>query len=116
MDIAAKTFQALNRAHERVRFADLMKHIRGVAFFGTPHRGADLARWGSIFANMLKAASFGSSTNTNLSRDLESCSERLRQISRSFVERGKELAILSFYETDKLDFLNCRVSERWMHL
>jgi hypothetical protein len=81
-----------------------------VAFFGTPHCGSDLARWGSVFANILRSASFGISTNARLVKDLQSNSDVLRHISKSFAERGKGLEIVSFYETDRLDFLNCTVS------
>lgn len=63
-----------------------------------------------MFANILEAASFGTSTNARLSKGLKSHSETLCQISKSFVERGKELVIFSFYETDKWNNLNCRVS------
>jgi hypothetical protein len=101
--------QALIRAHERDRFTDLVPHIRGVAFFGTPHRGASVADWGSLLANIIKAASFGAGTNTKLLLELRSRSELLQDISRSFVDRGKHLTIFSFYETDKMDFLNCKV-------
>lgn len=66
--------------------------------------------WGQIFGNLLKAASFGTSTNTKLFKALKSRSEILRQISVSFVERGKNLVIYSFYETDKFPNMNCKVS------
>lgn len=33
----------------------------------------------------------------------------LQDISKSFVDRAKALRIISFYETDKMDFLNQRV-------
>lgn len=62
-----------------------------------------------MFANILKASSLGTSTNSRLSEDLEAHSNVLWQISKSFVERGKDLRIYSFYELDKMDFMNCRV-------
>ena len=83
--------------------------IHGVAFFGTPHRGSSLAEWGTHFANILNIASFGTKTNSQLSADLEERSRILRSISKSFVDRGKNLDILSFYETEKAEWLNCRV-------
>jgi hypothetical protein len=101
----------LTKAHERERYKTLLKHIFGVAFFGTPHKGADLASWSVTLGNILRAASLGTSTNVQLAKDLEGNSRVLAQISRSFVERGKELKIFSFYELDKMDNLNCRVSK-----
>lgn len=37
------------RAATETKVADLLKRIRGVAFLGTPHTGADLASWGGRF-------------------------------------------------------------------
>ncbi|KFY84990.1 hypothetical protein V500_08810 [Pseudogymnoascus sp. VKM F-4518 (FW-2643)] len=101
--------EALNKAHERERFAGLRDAVRGITFFGTPHRGADLARWGAMFADILRTASLGTSTNARLVRDLQARSEVLRGISRRFVERGKDLQIFSFWETDQFKWLNGKV-------
>jgi hypothetical protein len=78
-------------------------------FLGTPHKGSSLAEWSTIFASILRAASFGTSTNKKLAQSLYVQSEVLRDISKSFVDRGKSLIILSFYETDMVDFLKIRV-------
>ena len=101
--------QSLVRARERDQFDQLLRKIRGVVFFGTPHRGSSLADWGTMFANILKAASLGSSTNSRLSADLNERSKVLQDISKSFVDRSKPLNIISFYETEKADWLSCRV-------
>ena len=101
--------QSLVRARERDQFDELLRKIRGVVFFGTPHKGSSLADWGTMFANILKAASLGSSTNARLSADLEERSKVLQSISKSFVDRSKLLSIISFYETEKADWVNCRV-------
>ncbi len=99
------------KSHERERYKTLLEHIFGAAFFGTPHKGADLASWSLTLGNIPRAASLGTSTNVQLRKDLEGNSSVLAQISRSFVEREKELKIFSFYELDKMDHLNCRVSK-----
>ena len=101
--------QSLVRARERDQFDELLRKIRGVVFFGTPHRGSSLADWGTMFANILKTASLGSSTNSQLSADLKERSKVLQSISKSFVDRSKSLSIISFYETEKPDWLSCRV-------
>ena len=62
-----------------------------------------------MFANILNAASLGSSTNSQLSADLEERSKVLESISKSFVDRSKSLTIISFYETEKAEWLRCRV-------
>jgi hypothetical protein len=101
--------QALIKAHERKRYTDLLKYIQGVAFFGTPHRGSGVAKWGNIFANIIATTSQGTSTNTKLTKDLKEKSEVLSNISMSFIERGTNLNIFSFYETQKFPGMNCRV-------
>lgn len=78
-------------------------------FFGTPHRGSALASWSTLLKNVVKAMSFGTTTNSKLSKNLESQSLSLQEISKSFVDRAKNLKMIIFYELDKLDFLNCRV-------
>jgi LDH2 family malate/lactate/ureidoglycolate dehydrogenase len=87
-----------------------LRQIRGVAFFGTPHKGSDIATWADIFANILRAASLGTSTNRRLTKDLKGNAEVLADISKSFVDRSKALKIVSFYESDMMDFMNCKVS------
>jgi hypothetical protein len=64
-----------------------------------------------MFSNVVKTASLGLHTQVQLSQDLEVRSKALKEISKGFVERGKDLVIFSFYETDKMDFLNRRVSQ-----
>jgi hypothetical protein len=61
--------------------------MRGIVFFGTPHRGSSLASWGTLISNVAKAMSLGTTTNKKLSLDLESQSLALQEISKSFVDR-----------------------------
>ncbi|KAH7109021.1 hypothetical protein EDB81DRAFT_954385 [Dactylonectria macrodidyma] len=105
--------QAVVRAHEQDRYyAQLLESIHGVVFFATPHRGSDLAFWGSIAARVAQAASFGFSANSKLSKDLKVDSVLLKHISDSFVYRGGNLNIRSFYETEFMPKLNCRIVEK----
>lgn len=78
-------------------------------FFGTPHRGSSLANWSTVLSNIASCASLGTKTNWKLSQNLQPESEVLQEISKSFIDRAKDLHIISFYETDKMDFLNQRV-------
>ncbi|RFU35449.1 hypothetical protein B7463_g869, partial [Scytalidium lignicola] len=104
--------KALIKAHEKRRYDQIKSCVYGVAFFGTPHRGAALASWSTILANVLSAATVGRNTNSRLSKSLKLNAQALLDISESFVDRGKGLQILSFYETDKMDFLDCKVVEK----
>lgn len=104
--------QVLNKAHEKDRYSStILSRVAGVAFFGTPHRGSGLAHWGGILSSILKACSLATSTNSQLTKDLERNSKVLENISRSFTDRGKKLKIFSFYETEKMDLMNCKVVE-----
>ncbi|KAI0845108.1 hypothetical protein F5Y00DRAFT_273263 [Daldinia vernicosa] len=91
--------KALIRAHERDHYKELLSHVRGVAFFGTPHQGSSAADWAVHLFNVLKAAFFNLNINTAPLKDLKNQSERLFQISLSFVDRCNDLKIVSFYET-----------------
>jgi hypothetical protein len=62
---------------------------------------------------MIKVASLGTRTNAKLLDELRSRSEILQDISKSFVDRGRDLVIFSFYETDKMEYLNCKVGKRY---
>ncbi|KAJ5663650.1 hypothetical protein N7507_004381 [Penicillium longicatenatum] len=103
--------QALVKARERDRFTDLLKKVRGVAFFGTPHAGSSLAKFGEILASIIQISSIGTNTNTAVVANLKSNSETLWQIAKSFVDRGKGLRIISFYETEKMPCLNTLIVE-----
>lgn len=81
-----------------------------MVFFATPHRGSDLAFWDSIGTRLAKAATLGFTTNTRLSKGLKVDSEMLKRISDSFAYRGGGFKIRSFYETELMPGLNCRVS------
>jgi hypothetical protein len=73
-----------------------------LVFFGVPHHGADLASWGAFAANLLKIIQLGSGTNTNYVEALQSKSKTFGDISRQFIERGAEVQIKTFYETERL--------------
>jgi hypothetical protein len=101
-------FKALIVAHERARFSDLLSHVYGIAFFATPHRGSRLADWTNVVARIVKFASLGTSSNPALLKSLEERSPDLWEISKSFVDRSG-LAILSFYELEKLPYASFKV-------
>jgi hypothetical protein len=97
--------KALILANERSSdpdFKNILANTKAIAFLGVPHKGADGAWWANFAANALKAASIGTSTNTALLADLRKDCTALSNISKQFVERGKDLKIYTFYETQKL--------------
>lgn len=68
---------------------------------GTPHKGSGLASVEGILGTLEMLVSFwglGKSVRKKLVKDLKRNSKTLRNISRSFIERGANLRIVSFYE------------------
>ncbi|KAI8175911.1 Vegetative incompatibility protein HET-E-1 [Colletotrichum sp. SAR 10_75] len=104
--------QAYLKALDSDEHMFLAKRISGVFFFGTPHKGSSLASWSTMTARLLKTASLGANTNTQLSKDLEPNSKRMANISEAFLKRCSSLKIISCYETLKMDYLNTLVVEK----
>jgi hypothetical protein len=85
-------------AYERSSaYGELLGSVRGAIFFGVPHRGADVAYWGNVVANICKLTPFGS--NTKFIAPLRRKSGMFAEISQRFVERCKPLQICTFHET-----------------
>ena len=76
---------------------------------GTPHRGVETASWAAFAAWALRALQMGTATNANLFSDFKKNLETLRWISQQFVGRGSTLKMKTFYETEKLDYMDCLV-------
>ncbi|KAH6855721.1 hypothetical protein B0I37DRAFT_365570 [Chaetomium sp. MPI-CAGE-AT-0009] len=106
--------QAYLLASENSHYPELKKNMKGVMFFGTPHRGSSLASWATVAARLLAMSTLGTRTNTRLPKDLEPSSEKLRSISDMFHYHAlkDKLRIVSFYETDKLGLTGTLVVDR----
>ncbi|RYP47753.1 hypothetical protein DL768_006221 [Monosporascus sp. mg162] len=104
--------QALKKAHENDRYSStILPRFVGVAFFGTPHRCSSLAHWGEMLSSVLEAGGLATSAKSQLMKHLEHGSRLLENISKSFIDHGEKLKIFSFYETEKMDLMNCKVVE-----
>ena len=98
--------KALILAHEcdsNLGYKDILENTKAIAFLGVPHKGSDIAWWGTFAANLLKGASIGTSTNTTLISDLKRGSPTLAQISKQSVNRIQNMILYTFYETQKLN-------------
>ncbi|KAM0413792.1 hypothetical protein ACHAPD_007033 [Fusarium lateritium] len=51
----------------------------------------------------------GINTNTKVVNDLKKNSQALYEITQSFVDRSKALHIVTFYETEKMEFLSAQI-------
>ncbi|OCL11199.1 hypothetical protein AOQ84DRAFT_437835 [Glonium stellatum] len=90
--------KAMVIAHERSeRYSAISKDTYGVMFMGTPHRGSDMAFWGTVFGKMADVLTLGS-IRTQLLQDLQLKSTCLGDICTQFLERAQSLRIFTFYE------------------
>lgn len=103
--------QAYILASENTDYMALKPKFGGVLFFGTPHRGSNMASWATMAARLLSLASLNTSTNTQLAQDLEPSSKRLRSISDTFHSlcSRDQYPVMSCYETDRMSGLNTTV-------
>lgn len=97
--------KALILAHEQSSdpdYKDILDNTRAIAFLGVPHKGIDGASWVEYVGKTLRGVSIGTSTNTALVVDLRKNCDTLANISAQFVDRGKDLKMYTFYETQRL--------------
>ena len=101
--------QALIEARKQTHDLDLVDiydSTHAVIFFGTPHRGTDLASWGFLLSNIAEAVQLD--TNNAVLRDLDptSGSSKLEEMRLDFDDilrddhRFRELRIHSFQEEE----------------
>jgi len=92
--------QAYFLAPEDTHYMDLQSKFGSIVFFGTlPHRGSNIASWSKMAAlKRLELASLNTS-NTQLTKDLEPSSKKLRYIWRRFTGYAPESNILLFRAT-----------------
>ncbi|KAG9699739.1 serine carboxypeptidase, partial [Aureobasidium melanogenum] len=95
--------QAMIQAWTRNEYYnDILENVKGCLFLGVPHRGADLAYWAKLPAQIIPYISLGFRGNSKLLESLSSKSADWMRISRDFVHRATSLQIRTFYETDRL--------------
>lgn len=99
---------------------ELLSSLKAILFMGTPHQGSGIASWGAMGANMLRAASLGTSTNSALMKELKENSKTLQEISKGFPFLGLGIKIYSFTETEGMDYLSGEVGHTlftaWMEV
>lgn len=92
----------LSRDNPEAHLRDIFLCIKGIAFLGTPHRGAWMADWAKIPVAALGDAGFpGKSLLKVLSTDddyLQSVQERFWGMIRQQSESGRKIEVTCFYE------------------
>ena len=77
-------------------YGELFNSVKSIAFFGTPHQGADAATWSTYLSHVSKAVGIRSTTVT---KELQRWSSKLTELTVLFSEQVPELLITTFYET-----------------
>ncbi len=99
--VAQALLSADNRAESHTR--DVSRYTRRIAFLGTPHEGAEKAKWAEMGRRFV---AYLMDTNKELVKDLEKKSEKLSELGREFPNllrrRAKtdndEIEIICFFE------------------
>ena len=78
-------------------FKSIKLSTRAIAFFGTPHRGGNLADLGSVLASVALCLTGG--VKNNFMETLQKNSTAAADIQELFKEQAQEYRIVSFYET-----------------
>ena len=72
-----------------------MENCDAILFFGTPHRGSDLAKVLSATLNIV-------SSNRKFVKDLMVGSSLLKAINDQFIERTERVQVASFWESEAM--------------
>ncbi|KAK4163853.1 hypothetical protein QBC43DRAFT_318827 [Cladorrhinum sp. PSN259] len=85
-------------AHERQSlYSSVIDSSKGVAFFGTPHCGSNVANASRVVRDIISFCTAGT-FRADLLRNLERSSDELVEIAAQFVERAVRLHIVTVYE------------------
>ena len=81
-------------------------NTHAIIFFGTPHRGSDLAGWGRLLSTIVQAAQIDTNKSILMELDPEGGGSKLDELRLDFDnvlrdnQRAKELRVFSFQEEE----------------
>ncbi|GAP82519.1 putative protein SERAC1 [Rosellinia necatrix] len=87
---------SMERTAKHIYGQDIAGCTKGIVFFGTPHRGADIAKWGAMIRNIARVVTCW--PRPSFLDVLRRNSEDLYKISEDFLPLSSNYAIISFYE------------------
>lgn len=94
---------AINMAHTDHEYhQDVLENTSGCIFLAVPFHGADAAFWARKWSQIIKISTLGAFGNVQIPGALTRNSKQWKDISRDFVQRGKDMTFRSAYETDKM--------------
>ena len=100
--------QALVWANTEPQYQTLKDHTLGIVFFGTPHRGSEMANYGKTLANV--ATGVMHKPRSKLLNALQSNSDTLMRLTSTFKFRAPDMEIMTFYETKPMSMFSSLVS------
>jgi len=89
-------------AHNNSRYSQIKKNTIGIAFLGTPHRGADLAK-------MLKTLLDVSFSERKFVKDLLPGSQTIKEINEAFADHAQTLQLASFSESTGMTLVGVNI-------
>ena len=101
--------QALIEARKQVddpSFFDIYNNTYAIIFFGTPHRGSNIASWGRLLSGIAKATQMDTHDGILIDLDPESGSSKLEELRYDFDDilhdsrRARELQVFTFQEEE----------------
>lgn len=96
--------QALIEARKQAPFHDIYNNTYAILFFGTPHRGSNIASWGRLLSGIAQAAQVDTNDGILVDLDPESGSSKLEELRLDFddilrdSQRARRLRVFSFQE------------------
>ncbi|KAH4026319.1 hypothetical protein HBI70_022150 [Parastagonospora nodorum] len=116
----ANLCKALVLAHEnKPAYADVLSAVSGVLFFGTPHRGSQVAEIGSVVGKIVnlcvrasQMARLTGSMREDLLFTLGLDAQALNELAESSRNRMENLEVVSFYETQTMQGFSDLIVER----
>lgn len=88
--------KALLLARIEHRYESIYQQTIGITFFGTPHRGSEIADYGGVLSKI--ATNIMHKPDSKLIRALKSNSDELVQLTSDFRHQVPQYSIVSFYE------------------
>ncbi|KAH4259424.1 hypothetical protein HBH70_138040 [Parastagonospora nodorum] len=116
----ANLCKALVLAHEnKPAYADVLSAVSGVLFFGTPHRGSQVAEIGSVVGKIVnlcvrasQMARLTGSMREDLLFTLGLDAQAMNELAESSRNRMENLEVVSFYETQTMQGFSDLIVER----
>jgi len=88
--------QAVISGSANRQFCHIVNNVKGMVFFATPHRGANLAKMAASIDTVVRASQL--TDNRRYIQELAPESDRIEDINRDFQYHLSRLFVLSFYE------------------